>query len=75
MSAPVSKAERTAMLDVLIPLAFRNCVKDLSTEHLTVSEKSSIEKFVYRWVETYSRTKERTGEQLLLDDYRDFLDF
>lgn len=74
MSSIPGKAEQTAMLDVLIPLAFRNCVKDLSTEQLTKSEKSNIEKFVYRWVETYSRTRERTAEQALLEDYRDFLD-
>ena len=74
MSSVPSKAEQIEMLDVLVPLAFRNCVKDLSTEKLTQSEKTSIEKFVYRWVETYSRTKERTAEQALLEDYRDFLD-
>ena len=74
MGLTSSRAERTELLDMLVPLAFRHCVTDLTTEHLTDREKENIEKFVFRWVESYARTKERTGEQVLLDDYRDFLD-
>lgn len=74
MGGSGSRAEKTELLDILVPLAFRHCVHDLSTEHLTDTEKQDIEKFVYRWVESYARTKERTGEQVLLEDYRDFID-
>ena len=73
MGTSNSKAEEQALLDILIPKAFRTCVTDLSTEHLTEAEKARIDKFVYRYVETYYRSKERTGEQFLLSDYSDFL--
>ena len=68
-----SKAEETAILDKLVPRVFRNCVKDLSTEHLTDKEKKAIDRYVFSFVETYMRTKERTAEQILISDYSDFL--
>lgn len=70
MGGSGSRAEETDILDMLVPLAFRECVTDLSSEHLTETEKASIKKYVFRWVESYVRTKERTGEKILLEDYR-----
>jgi hypothetical protein len=64
-----SKVEEQSLLDVMVPLAFRHCVTDLSTEHLTEAEKARIDRFVFSFVESYSLSKERLGEQFLLDDY------
>lgn len=68
-----SKIEEQALLDIMIPKAFRTCVTDLSTEHLTAAEKAKIDKFVFRYAEAYYRAKERTAEQFLLSDFSDFL--
>ena len=73
MGSSSSKAEETMLLDILVPKAFRTCVDDLSTEHLTDSEKTKIKKFVYRYVESYYEAKQTVGEQMLLSDYSDFL--
>jgi hypothetical protein len=72
-ASSAAKDERRAILDVLVPLAFRHCVTDLSTEHLTDSEKARIDRFVFTYVESYYRSKERLGEQVLLDNYAHFL--
>ena len=73
MGGSSSKVEEQALLDIMIPKAFRTCVTDLSTEHLTTAEKKRIDNFVHRYAEAYYRAKERTGEQFLLSDYSDFL--
>jgi hypothetical protein len=73
MGSSSSKIEQRTLLDVLVPLAFRHCVTDLSTEHLTDSEKAKIDRFVYAYVETYYQSKEHLGEQTLLDDYAHLL--
>jgi hypothetical protein len=69
MGSSCSITEERTLLDVLVPLAFRHCVTDLSTEHLTDSEKAKIDRFVYTYVEAYYQSKESVGEQRLLDDY------
>lgn len=73
MGSSSSRIEEQELLDVMVPKAFRTCVSDLSTEHLTDSEKTKIRKFVFRFVETYYSTKQTIGEQMLLSDYSDFL--
>lgn len=73
MGSNNSKVEVQEILDTLIPKAFRECVTDLSTEHLTDKEKRQIDRLVYRYAEAYLRSKERIGEQLLISDYSDFL--
>ena len=73
MGLTSSSAEETAILDSLVPRVFRNCITDLSTEHLTKKEKERIDRYVFSFVESYLRTKERTSEQMLLSQYSDFL--
>jgi hypothetical protein len=64
-----SQQEERMMLDVMVPQAFRLCVNDLSTGHLTDEEKAAIEKYVFNFVATSQRCTERLYEQMLLDDY------
>ncbi len=64
-----SKIEKQQILDVLIPSAFRECVTDLSTEHLTETEKRRIKNYVHNYVETYYESRQYVGEQLLLSDF------
>jgi hypothetical protein len=73
MGSSSTITEERAVLDVLVPLSFRHCVTDLSTEHLTDTEKAKIDRFVFSWVEAYFRSKKRLGEQMLLDDYAHLL--
>jgi hypothetical protein len=68
-----SKVEEQGLLDVLVPLAFRHCVTDLSTEHLTDAEKATLDRFVFSFVESYYLSRERLGERFLLDDYAHLL--
>lgn len=68
-----SKAEEREILDNLVPRVFRHCITDLSTEHLTDSEKAKIDRYVWTFAQTYLRTKERVAEQFLLSEYSDYL--
>ena len=65
--------EERAILDEVIPMAFRTCCNDLSTDTLTTREKREIDLFLSRYLETYVRTRQNYGEYLLLSDYSDFL--
>ena len=69
-----SPKKESDVLEVLVPRAFRECITDLSTEHLTDKEKEKLDKFVWRFAETYVRSRQRFGEQVLLSDQL-FFDF
>jgi len=72
-SSSSTKSE-SDVLEMLVPRAFRECVTDLSTEHLTDKEKEKIDKLVWRYAEAYVRSRQRFGEQVLLSDEL-FFDF
>ena len=73
MGQSSSRVEKICLLEDMVPKAFRLCVDDLSTEHLTEREKKKIERFVYSYLETHFRVKTRVAEHKLLHDYSKYI--
>lgn len=73
MGQGLSRTEKIYLMEEMVPKAFRLCVDDLSTEHLTEKEKRRIDRFVHSYLETHCRVRTRVAEHKLVFDYSKYL--